>query len=124
MQTLQRHPKHEVFGLLDQPQEVDAILQDVGRLGGDERSVQVIRKEEPADTAEQHVGVIGRTVDRLSEEHEFNELYESHVEAGQCLVGIPCSDQIDKEKAQRILHDHGAHDINYFGQWVVEELPD
>lgn len=128
MQTLQRHPGKHVFGVVDRSVEVERILEEVDRRGVAKSDVQVIA-DDPGENQEapaqhQHGALEGvtHTVERLSEEHEFNELYQSEVEAGRRLVGIPVSRAIDKDAAQDILHRHGAHFINYYGPWVVEEL--
>jgi len=128
MHLLQRHPKNHVFGLVDRPEAVKSILQELEQRGIAEEDVQVVRRQEDAQTTEHDesgsrpLEVVARAAEKLSEEHEFNELYESKVEAGEYLVGIPTSDLIDKEAAHDILHEHGARSINYYGQWVVEEL--
>ncbi len=128
MHSLQRHPKNHVFGLVDRPEAVASILQELERRGIAEEKVQIVRSQEEAETSEPHgsggrpLEVVARAAEKLSEEHEFNELYGSKVESGEFLVGIPTSDLMDKETAQDILHEHGAHSINYYGQWVVEEL--
>lgn len=124
MQTLQRHPGKHVFGVVDRSEEVEGILEDVVRHGVAKDEVQVVGEDEETPAADQH-GVregVTHAAELLSEEHEFNELYQSEVEAGRALVGIPVSRAIDKDAAQDILHRHGAHLINYYGRWVVEEL--
>jgi len=120
MQTLERHPTNEVFGLLDRPQEIEGILRDVERHGLGHDEVHVIGRNEKGG-ARALDGAI-HPPERLSEEHEFNELYGKRVEAGEFLVGIPLTGAVDKRGALEILHAHGAHNINYFGRWVVEEL--
>ncbi len=128
MQSLQRHPENHVFGLVNRSEDIETILQELGRRGIEEADVQIVRSQadakasEPDEAKDGPLEGVVRAVERLSEEHEFNELYENKVEAGQCLVGIPISDSIDKETARDILREHGAHFINYYGQWVVEEL--
>ncbi|MPZ68056.1 MAG: hypothetical protein GEU71_00815 [Actinobacteria bacterium] len=128
MQTLQRHPGKHVFGVVDQSKEVERILKEVDRRGVAKSDVQVVGDEPSGDQeapAQDHHGAlegVTHAVAMVSEEHEFNELYQSEVEAGRRLVGIPVSRTIDKDAAQDILHRHGAHFINYFGPWVVEEL--
>ena len=128
MQTLQRHPEKHVFGVVERSEEVERILEEVARRGVAKDEVQVIGddagEDEETPAQDQHGALEGAThaVEMLSEEHEFNELYESEVEAGRRLVGIPVSRAIEKETAQDILHRHGAHFINYYGPWVVEEL--
>jgi hypothetical protein len=128
MHLLQRHPKNHVFGLVDRPEAIKSILQELEQRGIAEEDVQVVSRQEDTQTTEpdesgsRSLEVVARAAEKLSEEHEFSELYESKVEAGEYLVGIPTSDLIDKEAAHDILHDHGAHSINYYGQWVVEEL--
>lgn len=128
MQTLQRHPVRHVFGVVDRSEEVKEILEDLSRHGVAKDDVQVVGEDQDDNedtSAPDHHGVsegVTHAVEMLSEEHEFNELYQSHVEAGRCLVGISVSRAIHKEAAQDILHRHGAHFINYYGRLVVEEL--
>jgi hypothetical protein len=127
VQTLQRHPERHVFGVVDRSDEVETILEEVGRRGVGKDEVQVIGddgEDEETPAQHQHGALEGaaHAVEMLSEEHEFNELYQSEVEAGRLLVGIPISHAIEKETAKDILHRHGAHFINYYGSWVVEEL--
>lgn len=128
VQTLQRHPEKHVFGVVDRSEEVKEILEDAFRHGVAKDEVQVVgedqddNRDRPAPVQHGVREGVTRAVDMLSEEHEFNELYRSHVEAGRCLVGISVSRAIDKEAAQDILQRHGAHFINYYGPLVVEEL--
>ncbi|MGH9195972.1 MAG: hypothetical protein ACRD1T_09560 [Acidimicrobiia bacterium] len=128
MQTLPRHPEKHVFGVVDRSEDVKGILEDAIRHGVAKDEVQVVGEgqdeDEDAAAGDQHGvrGGVTHVVEMLSEEHEFNELYQSQVEAGRHLVGIPVSGAIDKDAAQAILHRHGAHFINYYGPLVVEEL--
>jgi hypothetical protein len=128
MHALRRHPGKYVFGVVDRPEEVEEIVGDAVRHGVAKDQVQILGErqgdEEDMSAPHQHRVLEGVThaAGVLSEEHEFNELYQSEIEAGRRLVGIPVSRAIKKEGAQDILHRHGAHFINYYGPLVVEEL--
>lgn len=95
LQTLQRHPVRHVFGVVDRSEEVKDILEDLFRHGAARHEVQIVGEDQDdndnedrfaPDQHDQHGVREGVThgVEMLSEEHEFNELYQSHVEAGRC----------------------------------------
>lgn len=123
MQTLKRHPGKYVFGVVDRSEEVEEIVEDAALRGVAKDEVQVVAEEEEIPAGQHRVrDGVTHAAGLLSEEHEFNELYQSQVDAGRSLVGIPLSRAMKKEAAQDILHRHGAHFINYYGPLVVEEL--
>ncbi len=124
MHTLPRHHGKHVFGVVDQSEDVERIVEEVARRGVAKSDVQVVGEDKETPIPDRH-GVregVTHAAEMLSEEHEFSELYQNEVQAGRHLVGIPVSRVIDKDAAQAILHQHGAHFINYFGPLVVEEL--
>ena len=122
MTTLRRHPTNEVFGLVDKAEEVEAIVLDVRKHGVDGDELHVLDAKDARTSIAEEPHGLRRAIESLSEEHEVSETYQDEVEHGHRLVGIPLSDAIDKETAQHILEDHGAHHLTYYGSWVVEEL--
>lgn len=68
---------------------------------------------------------VTHAVEMLSEEHEFNELYQSHVEAGRCLVGISVSRSIQRK--QRRTFCTGTAPISSTttaASWLKSSKPD
>lgn len=57
------------------------------------------------------------------EENKSMHIYEDALEKGEYVMSIKVEDtDEDKEKVRGILADHNAHNINYFGTWVVEGM--
>ena len=125
MQTLLQHPKSQVFGVVDRSEDVTQTLEELERRGVPKRDIQVIRKDaDPQATEAEEGGKVRegltRAVDMLSEEHEFNEMYQAEVEAGHALIGVHVSDTVAKQTVHDVLIDQGAHSVSYYGRWVVE----
>jgi hypothetical protein len=57
------------------------------------------------------------------EENKSLHIYEAAVENGYYVFTVKAKDNdAEKEKVRKILANHSARDINYFGSWVVEAL--
>lgn len=57
------------------------------------------------------------------EENKSLHIYEDALEKGEYVMTVKTGDKDEaKEKVRKILADHSAHNINYFGSWVVEGM--
>ena len=50
------------------------------------------------------------------------ELMKEHLEQGHIVVAVPASDEDRRERARRIMHDHGGHHITFFARFHIEEV--
>ncbi len=58
-----------------------------------------------------------------SEEGSISKMYEAEAEQGHQLVAVYADSPEQVERARRILAEHGAHAIEYFGSWAITDLP-
>ena len=56
-------------------------------------------------------------------ENKSLHIYETALENGSYIFTVKAKDEhAEKENIRKILANHSARDINYFGTWVVEAL--
>jgi hypothetical protein len=58
----------------------------------------------------------------MTVEGDYMDRYERELQAGHCIITVETKSDERRERAQEILHTHGAHFINHFGVWAVEAI--
>ena len=48
--------------------------------------------------------------------------YERELQAGHCIIMVQTDDADSQRRALDILRSHGAHFINRYGRWTMEEM--
>ena len=48
--------------------------------------------------------------------------YERELEAGHCIIMVQADEADSQRRALEIMTSHGAHFINRYGRWMMEEV--
>ena len=117
-----------VLGVVDDPSEVTAAIQDLIAEGYNQEDIVVLcgadgaARVEAADRRPGPVGALYRFAEHtLGDEPEERERYARELAAGRFLIAVP-ADERRKTRVAEVLARHGAHDMEYFGRYHGEPL--
>jgi hypothetical protein len=116
-----------VFASPDDLPDVERELHDAG-FADDEIEVFVGREgAEKFDVTGEHHGPVVSMLRKLQlatadEENLYKEFDEIVREGGAAIDVLTGDDDERKRRAARILKDHHAHDVAYWGRWVIEQF--
>jgi hypothetical protein len=125
------YPINRVVGILDTPSQTTCAVD--GLVGGGflESEVAVGHGPEPAERLASGTGRQGfqdwfiRFTERLGHrnaEMEMRDRYEQALRDGLTVIGVLAPTEERKDLAVQILRDCGAHFINFFGRFNVEQI--
>jgi hypothetical protein len=126
-----RYHEHHVVGILDTPEAGEVAVNELTASGFLESEVALTSGVERADSlhaSSGRGGLIGRVlqvIDRVGaggEELEARHEYEQALRNGGVNVLVLAPTEERKKLAARILQQHGAHFINFFGPLTIERL--
>ena len=70
-----------------------------------------------------YLAQLSRTLHHLNvPEGEQMDHYERELQAGHCMIMVQIDDADSQRRALEILRSHGAHFINRYGRWTMEEM--
>ncbi len=121
------YPAHKVLGVFNDPEKIKESLDDLKESGFHENDIEVICSAGQIDfTGEEHglLGRIVRSLQHLSAEGRYLDRYEQDLAEGRLLLTVVAKDGETKEKAKDILQAHGGYRLTYFGNWLIEGMPD
>jgi uncharacterized protein (DUF302 family) len=121
------YPAHKLLGVFNDPEKVKASLDDLKESGFHEHDVEVICNAGQIDFSGEKHGVLGRIVrslQHLSAEGRYLDRYEQDMKDGRLLLAVVAKDAETKEKVKDILQAHGGYRLTYFGNWLIEGMPD
>jgi hypothetical protein len=117
-----------VLGVIDDPDEVAAAIEDLVRDGYNRDDIVVLCGAEAAaglEATDRGGGLLGglyRYAERvLGDEPEERERYARELAAGRFLIAVP-ADESRKTQVVEVLARHGAHDMEHFGKYHGEPL--
>ena len=124
------YPTDKLLAVIDSPKDVAAALDDLqaAGVGRDEVTVSVGEAEaRRLDGSGERHGFKGRLLRALQQgagdvEVKHFKRYEQELLDGHYLVEVPAKDGERRGRVHQILKTHGAHFINYYGSWAVEDL--
>jgi hypothetical protein len=116
-----------VVAFLDDPDEVEAAMEELVDKGFDHDRIYVLcgpKGAERLDVSGQHHGLRGRVyrlLEWMGDEKGILFRARDHLEAGGLVISVP-ADEGAKGEAARILGSHGAHGMAHFGRDHWEPL--
>ena len=125
---LARSPEHQILARLPGPDEAAATAEALAGAGIPADQVFVLCGEEGAkrlDPTGRHHGLKGRLVRLTQAITAYGDMIRDdglYLEAGGVLIIVPARDGDERERAQRVLRQHGASAMRYFGEDTWEEL--
>lgn len=126
-----RYPLHHVVAVLDSAQQTQDAVDALISGGFLETEIGIGTGSELADRVRETTGRSGfaamamRFNDALglpNEEAEAKSRYEQAMREGRYVVAVLAPTPERKEQALTILSSHGAHNVGYFGRFVIEKL--
>jgi hypothetical protein len=121
-------PYNSVVGIIDDPSELEAAVQDLIASGFAESDVNVLCGDSGVrqiDAKGKRKGLLARLfriVDALGTEREHTSRHVQELESGHFVVVIQSPGESAKERARDSLEAHGAHFINYYTRLTTENL--
>jgi hypothetical protein len=116
-----------VIAFLDEPEQVDAAVEELAAEGFDPDSIYVLcgpKGAERLDVSGRDHGLKGRVyrlLEWMSDEKGLLFRARDHLTAGGLVVSVPADDE-QKSAAARILGAHGAGTMAHFGPNHWERL--
>lgn len=123
------YPTGKVIGIIDGLDDMQAGVEALTGTGFATDSVQVLcgpgglQRLDADGGRKGWLGRLVRVVQNYGPEREQLRLIETELEEGHFAIGIEVPDDDRKIDAARVLAQHGAHDLHYYGEWSIEDLP-
>jgi hypothetical protein len=124
---LLKAPVDKVVALMDDSEALCAAVGELAKAGFEPEDFVVICGDAGAErldvSGRQHGlgGRIFRVVEQLLDVHEVLVETEKHMLNGGLVISVP-ADEENLAEASRILSEHGAHYIHYFGKSSFRRL--
>lgn len=121
-------PYNSVVGVIDDPSELEAAVQELVASGFAESDVHVLCGDDGVrriDAKGKRNGLLARLfriVDALGEEREHTARHVKELESGHFIVVVDSPDEATKARARDGLTAHGGHFVNYYSRWSTEDL--
>jgi hypothetical protein len=120
------YPTNQLLAVIDDPEAADAAAQALRDAGFE---VTVFRGPESADSVRGTGRARGRWT-RLVRVFQFMSMdqmpdfvtYEAALREGRAVIAVRIGGRAKLEAARRILLEHGAHFLNWFGRFSTEEV--
>ena len=124
-----RYPTHHVIAVVDNRDDMTATVASLTSRGFMESEVQVGTGVDAADDLHASTGRAGlagllvRLAERIGaadEEMETKRRYEQAMRDNKFVISVATPTDERKDQATRILREHGAHSVVYFGKHTIE----
>lgn len=126
-----RYPANHVVGIIDSPEQVNAIVPELLANGFMESEVHVHCGAERAEAVNASTGRKGlanlmiRIAERLGIEDiemERKEKYEQAMRDGRYVILIATPTTERKDRAAELMTQHGAHSMSFHGRFTIETI--
>lgn len=123
-----RYPSHQVVGIIDTAEDMQAAVDALTAAGFDQDRLQVLcgfgglQRLDADGSRRGLLGRLVRVVENFGPEREQIREIERELREGHFGVGIQVADERTKRDAARILSEHSGHSVYYYGEWSIEEL--
>jgi len=115
---------HHVLAIIDTATEIGCAVDGLVHVGFSESEVELTRGTEearPGGVAE----LLAHLAQGLGQRHagaELKERYEAALGEGSAVLAVLARTDERKKLAARVLHECGAHFINFFGPSSIERI--
>jgi hypothetical protein len=124
------HTEHYVAGVIDDVNEAEQARRALEQAGWKPADVRLFRGKPAVERLEnivEHRSIPERIAAAVrgatSDEGPISEVYEAEAEQGHQILAVYAHAPADVERARHLLAAHGAHELEYFGSWVITDLP-
>jgi hypothetical protein len=124
------HKDHYVAAVIDDLHEAEQAVRDLELAGWRPGKVQLVQGKPAARHIEQiedqrkpSTNVTAAVRGATSEKGPISQLYEAEAEQGHHILAVYTDGAEQGERARAILTRHQAHALEYFGRWVITDLP-
>jgi hypothetical protein len=122
-------PISSVTAIIDELDNLLAALESLQQSGFSEEQVSVFMGAEGLSKLDLHGekhGILARALralESLAAEQQANQDAEAALNEGCILIAVLTDgSETQKSTVERILKDHNAHTLRFFGRWTVERL--
>ncbi len=122
------YPTNRIIGIIDSKEDVDNAVKSLQEAGFAEDAIVVFTGEEivkQIDLGGEHHGPkwrIIRALQHLGEEGEIFDRFKEAMLAGHYTISVPGKELETRGEAKKILKEHKAYDLHFFGKGAVEDL--
>ena len=124
-----RNLTNRVMAVIDDEDDTQAAVETLERAGIEDRALATFEGEEgmrQVDAEGVHSGRIThilRGLQRWTVEGDHLRRYQTEIARGHHVVDVRVYGRRQREAVIQILRTHGAHFINAYGQWTLENIP-
>ncbi len=121
------YPAHKVLGVFDTPEAVKETFDELKQNGFHESDAEVFCSAGQIDFSGEEDKLWGRivhSIEHLGLSGEFLKRFEKDLEESHLILAVSAKDQEAKEKARDVMQSHEGHRLTFFGNWIVEEMPE
>jgi hypothetical protein len=117
-----------VYAVIDDAQGLDAAVDALFAAGHDSDDVTILCGAEgvalldPDGSRHGRLGRLVRTVQNFGPERQQLREVEEELWRGHFAVGVHVTDGGEKDRAARVLVEHGGHFVHHDGQWEIEKI--
>ena len=123
-----RNLTNRVMAVIDDERKTQAAVETLERAGIADRELATFQGEEgvrQVDAEGVHSGGVKhvlRGLQRVTVEGHHLRRYEAEIANGHHVVDVRIHGRRQRDAVVQILRTHGAHFINAYGQWTVENV--
>ena len=122
------YPTNRIIGIINAKEDVDNAVRSLQEAGFAEDAIVVFTGEEIVKQigfSEEHNSPkwrIIRALQHLGEEGEIFDRFKEAMLAENYTISIPAKESETREQATKILKEHNAYDLHFFGKGAIQDL--
>ncbi|HET8835406.1 MAG TPA: hypothetical protein VFN08_11785 [Gemmatimonadales bacterium] len=115
---------HHVLAIIDTATEIGCAVDGLVHVGFLESDVELTRGTEEAapEGIAELLPILAQGLGHRHAGAEMKERYEAALQDGSAVVAVLARTEERKQLAARVLHECGAHFINFFGPSTIERI--
>ena len=124
------YPENYMVAVIDHPAEAEQAAEALRQAGWPAIDVRLFAGTQVAthlDKIEEHRSLPKKLAADVrhvvSDEGVMGEDYEEEARLGHQILAVYTPNDDKVEQARTLLAAHGAHSVEYFGKWVITDLP-
>jgi hypothetical protein len=124
------HTEHYLAAVIDDLNEAERAVSELEQAGWNAHEVRLFRGASAVQTTDMaacHPGLPARIAAAVrratSEEGPISAVYEAEAKRGHQILTVYAPGPAEVARASQVLARHQAHSIEYFGGWVITDLP-
>ena len=123
------YPQDYVAAAIDRPEDAERAAEALRQAGFGADEVVVMHSDQVVENLQfrqEHLNILERMLAEIkkktTDEGLDEKRYEAEAKRGASIINVYAPDDEQVRRATEILSAHGAHHINHFGRWAVEDL--